>query len=315
MSMSWVAGAVRAKALARRRLGAEGARALAARSTFGEAVEVLAHTPYGHDVRPGQGLGEAQHAVGASLLWNMRVLSGWLPRGGAEVMRPLAAGFEMANVDEHVSSVAAGKRSEPPYTLGSLGTAWSRLSSTTTLENVAEVLDASPWRVRDARSRREIHLGLRLAWAESVVTAVPEAAGWARAGAALLLVREVALEGRRLPDALAERASALLGPAFVAEISGLPADLARSAGLLPTGDMWVLEAIHKPRELWRAEAGWWRRVERDGFGLLRASGHDRRPIVGAVAVLAADAWRVSAALESAARGGSASALEAFDALA
>ena len=96
MSTSWVAGVVRAKALAGRRIGAGGVRALAGSPGVAQAVTALHLTPYGHDVRPGMGLAEAQHAVGASLLWNMRVLAGWLPRRGADVVRLLAAGFEVA---------------------------------------------------------------------------------------------------------------------------------------------------------------------------------------------------------------------------
>ncbi|WP_406415994.1 hypothetical protein OH809_40640 [Streptomyces sp. NBC_00873] len=66
----------------------------------------------------------------------------------------------------------------------------------------------------------------------------------------------------------------------------------------------------------------WTRVEKDGSALLRGSRLDgsallrgsrldAAPLLGAVALLSTDAWRVRAALESAARGG---ALEAFDAL-
>jgi hypothetical protein len=72
-----------------------------------------------------------------------------------------------------------------------------------------------------------------------------------------------------------------------------------------------LEGIDQPTDLWRAETVWWRRVEADGFALLR-KGSSQRPLIGAVAVLAADAWRVCAALELSDRGGAP--LEAFDAL-
>lgn len=80
-----MAGVVRAKALAGRRLGAAGARAVAKSPGLGPALAALSSSPYGHDVRPGQSLGAAQHAVAASLLWNMRVLAGWLPRGRVDV--------------------------------------------------------------------------------------------------------------------------------------------------------------------------------------------------------------------------------------
>jgi len=63
----------------------------------------------------------------------------------------------------------------------------------------------------------------------------------------------------------------------------------------------------------QAEANWWRRVEREGRALLRSSATDSGPVLGAIAVMAADARRIRAALASAARGGVP--LEAYDALA
>jgi hypothetical protein len=46
MTGGWVAGTVRAKAMARRVLGAEGARQLAACQSLPEAQRLLAATPY-----------------------------------------------------------------------------------------------------------------------------------------------------------------------------------------------------------------------------------------------------------------------------
>ena len=314
MSTSWVAGVVRAKALAERRLGAGAARALATSPGLAEAVTVLHHTPYGHDVRPGMSLGEAQHAVGASLLWNMRVLAGWLPRGGADVIRLLAAGFEMANLDEHLARLA-GEPAESTYSLGTLDTAWARLSSTTTLAGVAAVLGSASWRLGDVATQRDLRVGIRLAWADAVVAGVPAAAAWATSAAALLVLREVALDGQRLTPPLARRASYVLGRAFVDEASRGQRDVSALRVLLRSDTRSVLEDVDRVEDLWRAEASWWQRVEHDGFGLLRGSSYDQRPVVGAVAVLAVDAWRTRAALEVAARGGTGSALEAFDVVA
>jgi hypothetical protein len=320
VSSSWVAGVVRAKALARRRLGAAGARAVAMSPGLGQALVALSSSPYGHDVRPGQSLGAAQHAVGASLLWNMRVLAGWLPRGHVDVVRLFAAGFEVANLDDHLwtlqhFSEPRGEPADPPYSLGTLETSWSRLSSTTTFGGVAEVLETSRWQLRGCRTPREFHLGVRLAWADAVVAAVPEAAGWARAAAALVVLKELLLEGRSLTDPLALRASYVLGPAFVDALAGRLVDLAGLRDSLPSGARWVLDGLDQSQDLWRGEAGWWHRVERDGFALLRGSGYHRAPVVGALAVLAVDVWRVRAALETAARGGAGPTLEAFDGVA
>ena len=320
MSSSWVAGVVRAKALARRRLGVAGARAVAKSSGLDPAVAALASSSYGHDVRPGQSLGAAQHAVAASLLWNMRVLAGWLPRGQVDLVRLFAAGFEVANLDEHLwtlqhFSTPRGEPADQPYSLGTLESSWSRLSSTTTLTGIAEVLEMSRWRLRGCRTPRELHLGLRLAWADALAVGVAEAAGWARAAAALLVLKEVVLEGRRLTEPLALRASGVLGPAFVDALSPRLVDLAGPRGSLPSGDRWVLDGLDRGQDLWRGEAAWWHRVEHDGFALLRGSGYDQGPVVGALAVLAVDVWRVRAALETAARGGAGPTLEAFDGVA
>jgi hypothetical protein len=317
VSTAWVAGVVRAKALAGRRLGAGGSRALATAHDLPEALRSLHATPYGHDVRPGTDLVAAQHAVGASLLWNARVLAGWLPREGADVVRMFAAGFEVANLDEHLARLA-GEATGPTYQLGSLETAWSRLSATTTPAGVAEVLGTSRWRLRGLGTRRECQLGLRLAWADAVATRVPPAAAWARSGAALLVLREVVLEGRRLSPPLVRRAAVVLGPAFLDALGEGRTEVAALRSRLPADARWVLEGLDIPPDaaaLWPAEAGWWRRVEDDGFRLLRGSGYDQRPVVGALAVLAVDAWRVRAALEAAARGGAAPAVEAFDGVA
>jgi hypothetical protein len=320
VSSSWVAGVVRAKALARRRLGAAGARAVAKSPGLGPALAVLASSPYGHDVRPGQSLGAAQHAVAASLLWNMRVLAGWLPRGRVEVVRLVAAGYEVANLDEQLwtlqhPSVPHGEPTSPPYSLGTLETSWSRLSSTTTLTGIAQVLETSRWQLRGCRTPREFHLGIRLAWADAVVAGVPEAAGWARAAAALLVLKEVVFEGRRLSEPLALRASYVLGPGFIGALAGRSPSLAGLRDGLPSGAKWVLDGLDQGQDLWRGEAAWWHRVERDGFALLRGPGYDRGPVIGALAVLAVDVWRVRAALETAARGGAGSTLEAFDGVA
>ncbi|KAE8762173.1 hypothetical protein [Georgenia thermotolerans] len=314
MSRSWVAGVVRAKALARRRLGPAGARALAAQPGPEAAVTALAATPYGHDVHPGQDLGTAQHAVGAALLWDLRVLAGWLPRGGADVVRLLAGGFEVANVDEHLARLR-GAPARPPYRLGTLDTAWARLAATTSAAAVAEVLATSSWRLRGARTPREVALGLRLAWADAVITGVPEAAGWARAGAALVVLREVVAEHRRLAPGTARLATAILGPGLERVLDHGAADLPALRRGLPQDVRWLLDDVESVADLWRAEVAWVHRVEREGFALLRGSGYDRRPVVGAIAVLAGDAWRVRAALEAAGRGGTGASLEAFDAVA
>ncbi|WP_193311375.1 hypothetical protein [Georgenia satyanarayanai] len=316
MSTGWVAGSVRARALARRRVGAAGARDLATCPGLAPALQVLARSPYGHAVRPNQTLAAAQHAAGEAILWNARVLAGWLPRSGVEAVRLLTAAFELANVDSHLAGLARGTRGTPfePYHLGALSTAWTRVAPTTDLPAAAAALAASPWRVRGAASRRELALALRLAWADAVIAGVPEAVDWARGGTVLLLSREVLLLRRHLPAATLSRARQVLGagPVDLLARGEPPRELHAH---LPRDARWVLEDVPGVTDLWRAEAAWWHRVENDGFALLRESRPGQGAVVGALAVLGTDLWRVRAALESAARGGSGAALEAFDAVA
>jgi hypothetical protein len=81
---------------------------------------------------------------------------------------------------------------------------------------------------------------------------------------------------------------------------------------LPPRARWALEGLDEPRELWRAEAAWWRRVEEDGGRLLRDPHMGRATVVGCLALLGADARRVAGALESAARGSRPQMLHAYD---
>lgn len=311
MSASWVAGTVRARALARRRLGAGGARALAARPTLAAAVGSLADTPYGHDVRVGQDLVAAEHAVGAALLWNLRVLAGWLPREGAAVVRLLAGWFELANLDDRLVELGGGDPEEPAYALGALATSATRIADAGSPAAVAAVLARPPWRVRDGGAAGDLRVAARLGWAETVLGLVPEAASWARAGAGVMLLAELVAAGRPTAPGSAARVARLLGPRFLAAVPPGSTDLGRVRAALPRDASWVLEGIEAPEELWRSEVTWWRRVERDGFALLGDTGFGRAPVVGAIAILAADARRVRAALETAAHGGAA-AQEAFD---
>ena len=315
MSASWVGGTVRARALARRRLGAAGARALATTGDLAGARAALARTPYaGRTVAdPGglAGLAGLQHQVAATLLWHLRVLAGWLPRDGAQAMRVLAGGFEAANLDEHLRHLD-GRPAGPTYRLGTLQTAWTRLAATTGPEQVRQVLSASLWGDPGASDPWSVHMGLRLGWAQRVVDGVPGADHWARGAAALLLLREAFLSGRRPPDRLAARSADLLGAGFVQALAGPARSPAELAPLLPADARWVVEDVDDPQDLWRAEVAWWHRVERDAFGMLRTPSFSSTPVIGAVAVLAVDAWRVRAALGTAARGGSA--LEVFEAL-
>jgi hypothetical protein len=306
VSAGWVAGSVRARALARRRLGVGGARQVAACGSLHEALGVLAGTAYASACQQSQGLAAVQHAVAATVLWNLRVLAGWLPRGGLSLMRPLAGWFEIANIDELIEELD-GRPAGEQFELGALATAWPRLRGSASLGELRAALAASAWQDPGGGSGLAVRVGVRARWAQRISALGSPAPGWAAGAVALLVAGERFAAGRPLSPAVQGIAHSLLGSA---------AGAATYPGLrdrLPARLAWVLEPAQSVNDLWRAEAAWYARVERDGLGLLRSSTSDWHPVLGAAAVLATDGRRAGAALELAARGGTP--LEAYDALA
>lgn len=315
VSAAWVAGSVRARSMSTRRLGRAQARSLAAAPSLEDAVGQLVRTPYGHDVRPGASLAGAQRAVHDTLVWNARVLGGWVPRRGAPLLRVLLGSFEIANVAVHLrrlhgSPQVDGTPGEPvaAYRLGSLGTAWPRLAATGDPGQLRRVLATSAWGDPGGDSAGEVLWSMRMSLADRTTAVAPGAATWAAGAVALMLARAVAVERQPLPPAARVAAARVVGGAAVAAGS-LPA----LAAALPRTAAWALRDVGGPEELWRAEGRWWARVERDGLALARAADPGPGVVLGALALLACDAWRVRAALEVAARPGIS--VEALDAVA
>ncbi|ALO98906.1 hypothetical protein SHL15_7927 [Streptomyces hygroscopicus subsp. limoneus] len=306
MSAGWVAATVRAKALVGRYPGTAGVREIARGPTLDDALRRLATTPYARYTRTAADLREAQRAVADTLLWHLRVLAGWLPRGGARLLVPLAAGFEIANVASRLHA-PDGRRAEAPYRLGALETAWRNLQRAGTPAETRAALTASPWGDPGGDTPWALVTGMRMAAVRRTAVAVQPARRWARGRAVLLAAREVFVHHRSLPEPVLRDAARLLG--WRATVATTYEEF---RGRLPSSAGWALKDIDEPGELWRAEARWWRTVQADGAALLRAGRPGPRVVVGAVALLSVDAWRVRAALESAARGGRPG--EVFDAL-
>ncbi|OLZ63164.1 hypothetical protein AV521_39940 [Streptomyces sp. IMTB 2501] len=306
MSAGWVAGTVRARVLVDRCPGAAGAREIASCVTLGRALQQLAGTPYAKYTRAAAGLPEAQRAVSATLLWHARVLAGWLPPGGARLLVPLVSGFEIANVAARLSAPDRAYALEP-YRLGALETAWRRLAEAGTPAELRAALAASPWGDPGDDTPWALVTGMRMAAAHRTAVAVPQARNWAVGRAALLTARELYVHGRSLLEPVRHDAARLLGtraptaPSYQEFREHLPPPARR-----------LLTDVAEPDGLWRAEARWWHTVLDDGTAMLRGSRYGPRVVVGSVAVLSVDAWRVRAALESAARGGRLG--EVFDAL-
>ncbi|MGC9669778.1 hypothetical protein ACNTMW_24930 [Planosporangium sp. 12N6] len=314
MSARWVAGSVRARALPRRQLGSAGARQLAGSRTLDDAVTALARSPYGRFVRAGDTLGAAQRGVADTLLWNVRVLAGWVPGDGVRALRLLAGWFELANVDEHLRALtAAGQPVEPPFRLGTLATAWPRLAATTSPAELRDVLARSPWGDPGTDRPRELSLALRLSWADRVAAGVAPAGAWAAGAVALLVARTDPAQRRHLPQPALRAVDRLLGRAWP-EASTVE----ELAGTVSPSAAWALRDVPEPADLWRAEIRWWARVRADGARLLADPGFGPHAAVGAAALLAVDAWQTRAALEATARvdgGGWSDVSEVFGALA
>jgi len=307
MSAGWIAGSVRARAMAQRRMGREAVREVAACGSLADALRMLAGTVYGAGIRPEQPLAAAQREIADTVLWNLRVLAGWLPRDGVRLLRVLAAWFELANVDELLQFIDGGP-TEAEFELGALGTAWPRLRQATSDDELRAALAASAWQDPGGQGAHAVRLGMRARWAVRAAALGDPARTWAGGAVALLVAGELFAAGRPIDEAVLGSALGMLGPD--AHRAGTLAEL---AGGLPPRARWVLAGIASPAELWRAEETWLARVEQDGQRLLRTSSLDSGVVLGAVAVMAGDAWRARAALEIAARGGTP--LEAYDELA
>ena len=283
--------------MTRRRLGRAGAHDLARCVDLPGAVARLRTSPYGHGLGAETTLDEAQRAVVNTVVWNARVLAGWVPREGATILRVLFGAVEAHNVMDHLAGLLGGATPEP-FHLGALATAWPRLSTTGTPEALRRALAASPWGDPGGSSPQEIGPALTTNLADRTIAAVPAAASWAAGATALLLARTVVLQQQELPARARAAGGRVVGAAALDART-----LSELRTSLPAIARWALADIDAPVELWRAEARWWSRVDSDGRGLVRSTRPGSEIVVGAVAMMAADAWRVRAALEVAARGG------------
>jgi hypothetical protein len=294
MSVGWVAGSTRARLLLGRRLGRGPALALARSPSAAEALATLAAGPYGRYGDVGADLAAAQRAVASTMLLHLRVLAGWLPPGAVAAVRALAGWFELANIEGRLAYLL-GHEPDRPFELGSLSLAWPVVAQVQSPGDLRLALAGSGWGDPHSEEPAAVHLSLRVAWARRVLAEVPEAGAWARGALALLAARMLSTDvaGARSSAAL----TSILGPGW-----SRAASVRILAQSLPAGAAWALEGIAEPHDLWRAEAAWWARVERDAETMVSGHREGRQAVVGVVALLAADARRTSAALEAAARG-------------
>lgn len=296
MSAGWVGASVRARLLLRRRLGRERATQLARSGSLHEAIVSLTPTAYGRELEPGLDLEAAQRAVAASTLLHLRLLSGWLPPGSAEFLRSLAAWYELVNVEDRLAYLL-GAELRPPFDLGGLASAWPAASQAVDTVELRSALASSAWGDPGGTRADELHLALRVSWANRVAASMPEVGELVAGGLALLLGRELFVTGRPV-ELLLRRHLPALGVEW--ERARTFAELGAS---LPPRAAWVLHGVDAPEELWRAELAWWGRVESDGRALMLRSREGRAAVTGVVLQLAVDTWLTTSALAAAALGG------------
>ncbi len=296
MNLPWVAGAIRGRALARRRLGDQGVHDLSHTRSLARALSFLAASSYGHRVRADLDVPRAQRAVADTTLWHLRVLAGWLPPSGVELVRQVAAWFELANVEGRVAVLATGGQwRDAPYALGALATVWPRMRDAATLADVRALLAHSPWGDPGGDTTADLLLGLRLGWARRLRSLLPQAQRWGDGALAVALAKgryvhdpTHAQPQPRVPELGSRWMSAATLPAFVSA--------------LPPSARWVFANVHAPQDLWDAERTWWERVDREATSLLEHERLGRTVVTAAATVLVTDCWRTMAALEQAARG-------------
>ena len=297
MPASWVAASTRARLLGGRRIGRLGAAAIASSGGLGPALQMLQASPYGTNVDSGMSLEAAQRQVAATILWNLRVLAGWLPPGGSSILMPLVAWFEIANIEERLAYLSGDLRAAP-YQLGSLGTAWRAVSRATTADAVREALTRSWWGDPGTSDPSGMVLALRFKWAGWVAGFVPGAEAWAATAAALLGAR-VRCVSTASPGGLPQIPGRVYGlPPGWQQVASLPQLRAVMAPRLA----WVLDGVEEPSDLWVAEARWWSRVEADAAQMVLRSRYGPSAVVGIAMLLGHDAWLTRAALGAAARG-------------
>ena len=307
MTAGWVAPCTRGRALLDRTLGDDGARAIAATPTWDDARSMLAVTAYGSDLAADAGREEARRSAAAAMVWQFRVLAGWLPPGATGLARLAVAPVEIGNIEGHLAALH-GVVPERSVALGPLAVAWPRIVTARSDDEVRRILARSVWGDPGAGDAVSIALGLRVAWARRVLRAAPIARPWAMGGLAVLAAREHLVFERQPTPVVAHELDRLLTrrwrtAATVPELAERLADSAR----------WVLADIEHPDELWRAELALIRRVVADSTPVAATGRFSADTVVAIAALIVADLWRVTAAIEAV--GATHTASEVFDAVA
>jgi hypothetical protein len=306
VTAGWVAAQVRARSLVAHCVGPAGARMIARSGSLDGALAALATTGYADRVHLGMDLATSERAVFATVLWNLRVLAGWSPALGASRFHILAGGFELVNLDEELARIR-GRETLEPYDLGSLASVARHPQSSSTAE-LRALLKRSAW--GDPGELDDDGLvALRFSLIRRVVEGVPEASAWAEGYAALLLARILVAGGTIGPGSVAASGvRAVLGRRVLDATT-----LKELVGAVAIDIRPIFDGVTGSDDLWAGEARWWGRVWHESEERVRRGAAEPSSVVASIVAQVADAWRVRAALEIAARCGQG--IEVLDAVA
>ena len=301
MTAGWVAAAVRGRALLRRSVGPSGAHTIAGAGSWPEAARALRATSYGERLPERADRAVAHRAAAESTLWQLRVLAGWLPPGATGLTRIAAGPFEIANIEFHVARLLGSApdrgRLGEPLPLGSLATAWPRVSAAASIDQVRSTLSSSVWGDPGGNGPATLVLGLRVGWARRMLRASPLARPWASGMLAMLVARERLLFDRPIAEVTGRELDRVLGRGW--RSASTPAEVAART---PDSASWSLTGIDDPADLWRSELAIIRRVVADARPVARTERYGRDTVVAVLALLLVDLWWVGAAIEAAGRG-------------
>ncbi|WAP50821.1 hypothetical protein OL239_12575 [Arthrobacter sp. ATA002] len=245
MRSDWVAASVRARSMAQRRAGAGTCRETAAAPGLRAALDHLADTVYGREFAFVHTLPEAHRATRKTVLWQLRVLAGWIPAGGTRLVRAAAAAFEADNILDLDLRLRENSGGTAPFDLGGLATAWPRLQRAATEDELRAALAASPW--GDPGPESALPDILTVVWLRRLAAEAPAARPWAAAAAALIAARILLVERAAPAPRLITLLRPLLGTGWTGSRTTGSPDLPNLASLPD------LENLHSalPRQLHR----------------------------------------------------------------
>jgi len=296
MSIGWVAGSVRARLLDRHRVGRDTARAIGESPTLAAARDRLGGTAYSKALDEATSIAATQHAVWATVLWDLRVLAGWLPARGVAALRTFAAFFEIENIESRLVALEGGGELTT-FDLGALASVWPQMRDAVSSSDLRDRLRLW-WAEAESDDRADILRSCRLEWARRM-SEIGVAEQWG-AGFAALVVARALVSGHHWGLDLTRRAPQLGRRAASAS------SLDEFVSVLPDSARWVFEAVGgvdaNAADLWMAEARWWSRLDRDGGRLLRRTRPGPDIVIGAVGRRMSDAWRTTSVLSLVGRG-------------